>query len=252
MISSLDKTLHYMNCVSKDYHKFEFAGSVYEMQPKTEFNIRPSTFCKDECLSCGQCCRNYDTIMFPTDYDEIKRRADEGQEQYQFFLDHMDRLPIIVDGHAKEYLSVPPMTSKDNHDIWCNNHTVLNCRWIFLEGDKKYCRIHKYRCITCGFPHMEMYSNKANNVGYLGHKQFGRNWQLGCKVDIRRPLDQETLDDNIYWLNRLNIVADYMGVRTYLPEIIGILKDVDINNVPTGTITLSPHKIKNIIIHSMS
>lgn len=243
MISSLDKTLHYMNCVSKDYHKFEFAGKTYEMQPKQSVEIRPSMFCKDECLSCGQCCRNYDTIMFPTDYDEIKRRADAGEAPYQFYLDNYDELPIIVDGVEYRYLSVAPMTTKDNHDLWTKGHTVLNCRWIFLEGEKKYCSIHKYRCITCGFPHMELYPNKENNKGYLGHKQFGRNWQLGCPVDIRRPLDKETLEENIYWLNRLWIAADYLGVATFLPEIISTLSEVDVENPPTETITISKHRI---------
>lgn len=246
MISSLDKTLHYLNCVSKDYHKLEFAGKIYELIGKEEFGIRPSTFCKDECLSCGQCCRNYDTIMFPTDYDEIKRRADRGEEPYQFYLDNYDELPIIVDGQELTYYSVAPMTSKDNHDIWCNNHTVLNCRWIFLRDNKKLCRIHEYRCITCGFPHMELYPNHDHTKGYLGHKQFGRNWQLGCPVDIRRPMDRETLDDNIYWLTRLRIVADYLGVDTYLPEIIATLEDTDLNNVPTDTITFRKQKHKSL------
>lgn len=246
MISSLDKTLHYLNCTSKENYHLEFAGSTYELTAKEEFGIRPSTFCKDECLSCGQCCRNYDTIMFPTDYDEIKRRADLGQEPYQFYLDNYKELPISVDGKEFKYYSVAPMTAKDNHDIWCNGHTVLNCRWIFLRDGKKLCKIHEYRCITCGFPHMELYPNHIGTKGYLGHKQFGRNWQLGCKVDIRRPLDKETLDDNIYWLTRLNTVADYLGVNTYLPEILSTLNKIDIDLPPTETIILRKDRPKRL------
>lgn len=246
MISSLDKTLHYMNCVCKDHYNLEFADSTYEMLPKEEVYIQPSTFCKDECLSCGQCCRNYDTIMFPTDYDEIKRRADEGQEPYQFYLENCKELLITVNGEEFKYLSVAPMISKDSHDIWCDRHTVLNCRWIFLRDGLKLCKIHEYRCITCGFPHMELYSNYNGTRGYLGHKQFGRNWQLGCKVNISRPLDKETLDDNIYWLTRLNIVADYLGINTYLSEILDTLYNVDISNPPKNTIILKRSKTKKL------
>ena len=246
MISSLDKTLHYMNCVSKNNHHLEFAGSSYELTAKDQFYIQPSTFCKDECLSCGQCCRNYDTIMFPTDIDEINRRAAEGQEPYQFYLDHCEELPLLVDGNEYKYFSVPPMTAQDSHDIWCDRHTVLNCRWIFLKDGLKLCKIHEYRCITCGFPHMELYANHQNTKGYLGHKQFGRNHQLGCKVDIRRPLDKETLDDNIYWLTRLQTVADYLGLNTYLPEILSTLYNVDIDNTPKETIILRRSKVKKL------
>ena len=122
MISSVDKTIHYLNSVSKENYRLQFAGTVYEITAKDEFYIQPSMFCKDECLSCGQCCRNYDTIMFPTDMDEIKRRAAEGQEPYQFYLDNCKTLPIYVDGQLFQYYSVAPMSTKDSHDIWCDNH----------------------------------------------------------------------------------------------------------------------------------
>lgn len=246
MISSLDKTLHYLNCVSKENHHLEFAKHSYELTAKEEFCIRPSMFCHDECLSCGQCCRNYDTIMFPTDLDEIKRRAGAGEEPYQFYLDNMKVLPITVDGNDHEYLSVAPMSTKDNHDIWCDRHTVLNCRWIFLEGDKKYCKIHEYRCITCGFPHMELYPNHVGTKGYLGHKQFGRNWQLGCKVDIRQPWDESTKQENIYWLRRLQTVADYLEVNTYLPEILETLINIDIDVPPKSDITFKLNRRKQL------
>lgn len=235
-----------MNCVSKGDHHLEFAGKSYDMTAKSEVDIRPSMFCKDECLSCGQCCRNYDTIFFPTDLPELERRTSLHQTPFVYYLENCNHLPITIDGVEKEYLSLPPMTSKDNHDIWCDRHTVLNCRWIFLKDDKKLCRIHRYRCITCGFPHMELYPNKDGTKGYLGHKQFGRNWQLGCKVDIRRPLDQATLEDNIYWLDRLRIVADYFGIETYLPEIIGTLNSIDIDDVPTDTIVIKKGKQKKL------
>lgn len=247
MISSVDKTLHYLNSVSKDRHHIEFANSYYDMVAKDEFFIQPSLFCKDECLSCGQCCRNYDTIMFPTDMEELRRRADAGQEPYQFYLDNCNSLPMCVDGKSFEYYSVPPMSSKDSHDIWCDRHTVLNCRWIFMKDNLKLCKIHEYRCITCGFPHMELYMNKQiTNRGYLGHKQFGRNHQLGCKVDISRPMDQTTLDDNIYWLTRLQTVADYLGIETWLPDILQTLNNIDLNNLPTHTIVLRRSNTKRL------
>lgn len=235
-----------MNCASKGNHKLSFVGNDYEMTASNEFIIRTSMFFKDECISCGQCCRNYDTIMFPTDLDEIKRRADAGQEQYKFYLDNCAELPIIIDGKEYKYYSVPPMTSKDSHDIWTNGNTSLNCRWIFLKDNKKYCRIHEYRCITCGFPHMEMWTNPSRNSGFLGHKQFGRNFRLGCQVDIKRPLDQETLNDNIYWLERLNIVADYFNIDTYLPEVINFLKTVDVNNPPKYDIVFNKSSSKKL------
>lgn len=236
MIPSIEKTLHYLNSVSKDDHIITYCGLTYEIKAKNRFGIRPTTFCKDECLSCGQCCRNYDTVMFPSDMDEIKKRAEAGQEPYQFYLDNCSEYLVFIDNEKRRFYSVPPMTAKDSHDIWTTNHKVLNCRWIFLKDNKKYCKIHEYRCITCGFPHMELYFNKDQNTGFLGHKQFGRNHQLKCPVDIRRPLDVETLSDNLYWLNRLKVVADYFDIRTYLPEIIEFLDKIDINSTPTDTI----------------
>lgn len=249
MIPSIEKTLHYLNSVSKDNHKITYCGLTYEMTAKKSFGIRPTTFYKDECLSCGQCCRNYDTVMFPSDMPEIKRRAEEGQEPYQFYLDNCNEYSVYIDGKECRFFSVPPMTAKDNHDIWTTNHKVLNCRWIFLRDGKKLCRIHEYRCITCGFPHMELYYNHEHDVGFLGHKQFGRNHQLGCTVDLKRPMDTETLEDNLYWLGRLQVVADYFDLRTYLPEIIEFLKRVDISDPPAETYFMKreqPKKLFNI------
>ena len=246
MIPSIEKTLNYLNSVSKDDHVIEYCGLTYKMEGKSSFGIRPSTFCKDECLSCGQCCRNYDTVMFPSDIPEIRRRAEAGQEPYQFYLDHCDEYSVNIDGRECKFFSVPPMTAKDNHDIWTTNHKVLNCRWIFIKDNKKLCRIHEYRCITCGFPHMELYYNSDHTVGFLGHKQFGRNHQLLCPVDIRRPLDKETLEDNIYWLTRLNVVAEYFGINTYLPEILEFLESVDVNNPPAETYFLKKSSQKKL------
>lgn len=247
MIPSVDKTVHYLDAICKGHHVMEFAGVIYETSPKEEFRIRPSTFFKDTCLSCGQCCRNWDTVFFPSDLAELEKRASRGQESYQEYLDIMTEDTILVDGEEKIYYSAPPMYKNDGHDIWVTGHTVRNCRWIFMQDDKKLCKIHEYRCITCGFPHMELYMNIAKTHGFLGHKQFGRNNQLGCKVDIKKePMDQGTLDSNIYWLSRLEVVADYFGVSTYLPEVLDYLRNLNLDDLPDMDVIFKPTRTKKL------
>jgi len=245
MIPSVDKTVHYLDAVSKASHVIDFADVHYEMTPKEEFRIRPSTFFKDYCLGCGQCCRNWDTVFFPSDLDELYRQRDAGSEAHAEYLDVMQEANIYIDGKEKKYYSAPPVFLRDSHHIWVDSHTTLNCRWIYIEDGKKLCKIHNYRCITCGFPHMELYMNHVRTHGFLGHKQFGRNNHLGCKVDIKKNhMDQVTLHSNIYWLERLQVVADYFGLSTYLPEIIDYMKHVDLNNLPTLDVTFNPFPSK--------
>lgn len=246
MIPSIDKVLHYINAASKDNCSIQYLNNNYQITAKSEFGVRPSFFHKDECLSCGQCCRNYDTVMFPQDIPEIRRRAESGQESYQSYLDNCDEYSIFVNSVEKKFYSVPPMTAKDNHDIWTTNHTVLNCRWIFIKDSKKLCKIHEYRCITCGFPHMEIYPNRTETVGFLGHKQFGRNHQLKCPVDIWRPMDQETFNDNVYWLNRLKSAADYLGIETYLSDVLDFLQTVDITKPPAETVMFKKNRNRQL------
>lgn len=247
MIPSVEKTIHYLDCISKQNYTVKFADCVYQITAKSEFYVRPTMFLKDNCLSCGQCCRNYDTVMFPNDMPKITKLAENGSLAHKEYLDKAEKLSIFVDDTEKFYFSVPPMTAKDSHDIWCTKHNVLNCRWIFMLDDKKLCKIHDYRCITCGFPHMTLYVNGKNDIGFLGHKQFMRNHQLGCPVDIKKePADKRTLDDNIYWLTRLNSVADYLGISTYLPEVIDYLKCIDIDNPPDDSLVLKRGHTKKI------
>ena len=62
-ISSLDKIIHYINCVCLSDSIIEYEGTDIELKPVESVIISPNMWYKDECKCCGQCCRNYNTVF---------------------------------------------------------------------------------------------------------------------------------------------------------------------------------------------
>lgn len=203
-----------------------------------EVRIHATIFQKDGCNGCGVCCSNYDTCFFENELDYIsspdrltefkeKNLPIEAQDKLMNLLQEHD---IQVNGVVKHIYVVPPLKPKEIELYHRKNRPA--CRWIIpRETGEKHCSIHPIRSITCGFPHLTITPSHQYRRDYtvIAHRQYGRNHQLGCEVPIGRKypqqFDQETFDTDIYWLKRLNEVADYIGVTTWLPEVIAYLLD---------------------------
>ena len=237
-ISSLDKIIHYINCVCLSDSIIEYEGTHIELKPVESVIILPNMWYKDECKCCGQCCRNYNTVFSDDEYSYLKTLDSDSHREYQRL--QLDKV-ISVDGNDYIYHEVPPMNSKDTHNIYTDNGKALNCRWINLQEDgRKLCKIHTYRTITCGFPHMEFRRQKDSNTGYVGHLQFGRNNQLGCTVDIKAaPYDALTQEDDLYWLRRLDHFSSEYGIETLLPRVIECVENINLTNLPQEAIIIS-------------
>lgn len=239
MISSILKILNYLQYCSDFDGVVEFDDQVVKFKKIKELVISETLWHKDYCLCCGQCCRNYDTIFSEMEFEEVKKLATTSQA-HQEVIDIAIQKNLVVDGQSYIYYMIPPMVAKDSHGIKTFNGKVLNCRWIDLQPDgKKFCRIHDYRTITCGFPHLEFREIGKAHVHSLRHIQFGRNHELGCTVDLTSPeYDKATYDDDFYWLNRLYDFSVQYNIPTLLPKVLDIYKHIDINNPPKEDIVI--------------
>ena len=243
-ISSLSKIIKYASCVCTKPYTLKYAGTEDIIRPVEGCYIRTSMWYADKCLCCGQCCRNYNTIFSDKEYQHLCTLDTPGHKEYVAL--QKDCI-LEVNGVPHVYHEVPHMTSKDSHGIYTNKHTDLNCRWVTLKDGLKLCRIHTYRTITCGFPHMEFRQSTSSPTSSLFHIQFGRNHQLGCKVDIKaEPYNQETKDDDLYWLHRLHEFTSEYGIETILPAIIECVENVDLNNLPKQDIFIPAHPARRL------
>lgn len=235
--------MRYISCVSDFEGDVEFEGHVQHFIRQPAINISQSLWHKTYCLCCGECCKNFNTVFSAEEYKEVQRRANEGSEPHKDYCSLAVELPLKVNGVDYHYVEVPPMSPKDPNALMNKRGTAIHCRYIDPQPDgKKFCRIHEYRSVSCGFPHLELRCTQGHTPSLL-HVQYGRNWALGCPVDLKLPeYDQETYENDVYWLTRLYEFAESYNIPTMLPQILEIFSKVDVANPPTENIRLENKK----------
>lgn len=254
--SSVEKTFYYLSNVSREEHTIQCGKDEYPLYAKEGVIIRTSMFHADHCIRCGRCCGDFDTVFFGNEIRAFSQNTiipneiaeypginqdDSNLSARQLFMSIKQTVPVFVDYQERgEIIFTPPTTAKTANYICPRKPNKRNCRYMGIDGEgNNLCTIHTFRPISCGFPHMELYGTEKNKYGFLGHKQYGRNSFLGCPINVKdEPYDESTKQSNIYWLKRLLDVSVYLEIETFLPEIISILENVDINNPPTKDIII--------------
>lgn len=238
-ISSVSKTLKYLECVSSAETTITFDGEVMNFPKQKALRLCKTFWHKDYCNCCGQCCRNYNIVYSKNEFEQVKKA--------ELVLGNLsvtnlaERKKLTVGSNSYIYYEVPAMTKNEGHDLWVNSHTVRNCRFAYLESDgvTKHCMIHNYRPITCGFPHMEFHRPRVEGgIPTLHHIQFGRNHMLQCNVDLSLPYDEETYLSDLRWLHKLDDFGNEYNIPTFLPKVIQYIESVDWKNPPTQDIMI--------------
>lgn len=234
MASSLYKILRYISCVSDFNGIVEYENEHAQFYKQKGIRISETFWHKDYCTCCGECCGNFNTIFSANEFETVKSMDDEPHKRAAELA--VER-KVIVDGQEFSYYEIPTLKSKDEPQIWNKRGTSIQCRFVDPQpdGKTKYCAIHLYRPISCGFPHMELRLNPKSpaNMSSLRHIQYGRNHMLGCPVDLKKlEYDESTYNGNLYWLQRLNDFADEYHIPTFLPKVIDYIKTVDWQNPP--------------------
>lgn len=241
-VNNIAKLLQYLTAVSKDPVKIVNKHGVEEIHGDKIKSIclNKTFFYSDSCFMCGGCCPSEPNVYTESEYKAIK---DANQTMYEVW-----GLDYLYNEKLKEGLHNQTITinDKDIHVYQYNKdenimylpirgRKLTRCSWLFEDDHHNYkCRIHPVRSITCIMPHLRFFHKSGSHSTSMGISQFGRNWQLGCKVEFTEPADEkefyETKISRISKLKRLNQVGLDMNIETYLPEVIDKIDDLEFDN----------------------
>ena len=241
-VDNISKLLQYLAVVSKDTVKVVNKKGIEETYgDKIEsICLNKTFFYSDSCFMCGGCCPSESNVYTESEYKAIKDATHKTYEVWGLDYSYNEKL--------KEGLHVQTVTinNKDIHVYQYNKdenimylpvrgREINRCSWCFEDNQHHYkCRIHPVRSITCIMPHLRFFHKSKSHSTSMGISQFGRNWQLGCKVAFKEPESEKEFDDiklsRISKLERLNQVGLDMNIETYLPEVINKIDDLKFDN----------------------
>ncbi len=237
-VPSAIRIIEYLGACTKETIHVEMQGFEKTYEALDQFVISPTFFKKDSCNSCGRCCHNFDTVYTQSGYKRIQNADPKVFEQFDLPFENVPKLldrivieTVIINGAKYPIYVSPKDTGKDvikrpipKVDGVRSADFRDNCHWlIHRPSGVWHCGIHPVRSITCAMPHSNIIRNNKSNTGTLCHRQYGRNWAMGCPIEFGE-FDMENYQSNIYWLTQLGKAADDLGVKTFLPEVLEFLQ----------------------------
>lgn len=227
-VESSMKLLEYIDKVAKE--PIVLNGQSFGTPPVTRVTLNESFFQKDDCTMCGKCCPNETTVWTEEGLRRIMSSKLEDFTRwgldYGVVLDITSRIKIqVATINGKEvsfFVSDKDKSSEAFHLEWSDRKEQPRCHWLFEKDGTYRCKIHPVRSITCGMPHCRFFHSAKTHTTTIGLSQFGRNWALKCPVEFG-PVDEDSVQTRILWLERLNDAANDCGIETFLPEILEYL-----------------------------
>lgn len=228
-MDSIYKLIDYIAKVSKQ--PITVDGKVILEKPVTQVTISDKFFLKDDCTMCGRCCPNENTAYTSSRWLEVLNVPESEFDKFgldysnaRILFTRAEKKLIDVNGKHVVFHSFAKDNSKECNRIdYPDRPNIERCHWVFEKDGNYLCKIHPVRSITCGMPHLRFFHNKNTGHTSLGVSQFGRNWALGCPVKFE-GFDEKSVQTRIYWLQQLEMAADDLGIKTYLPEILEYLE----------------------------
>ncbi len=230
-IESSTKILEYVNKVAKEFMIVD--GNAFGYAPADKVVLSESFFLKDNCQMCGKCCPNETTVWTREGLQRIESAKSEDFEVWGLDFgaveDIKSRMKTVIHSvngkNIEFYVSEKDPASVATKLSWSDRKEQTRCHWLFEKEGTYRCRIHPVRSVTCGMPHCRFFHSETahDTTTTIALSQFGRNWALKCPVEFGE-VDEESVQTRILWLERLNAVAQDIGVDTYLPEILEYLK----------------------------
>lgn len=249
-MNSILKLLEYVRKVSK----VPIVCDGEQLDTPTRIVINPTFYYKDDCVVCGKCCSaSFNTVYTESGIKWIDECPDEEFLNKNMYgdnpipLENRQRLrdSIIsheyeVNGKAVKIYESPCLTGANANNIILPHKPKAGprCRWMINDVPGLYrCGIHPIRSVTCGLPHCRLNYSKESRKTSIGVGQYGRNWALGCPIDLKNcGYSLESTKTRVYWLKMLNKCAEDLGIPTVLPEIISYVEslysDMEMGNFP--------------------
>jgi len=95
-----------------------------------------------------------------------------------------------------------------------------------------------------------MYIDWNNGRARLIKRLPGRNWRVGCPMELKKFDYDEFLNWDLVMLKRLQRVAKYLGISSWLPEVIDYLdknKEIFRKNIIPDRQVVIYEKVKDIV-----
>lgn len=179
--------------------------------------ISQNFFRSYKCIQCGWCC-------LPVTLDYYEYNFGIAKERYPEIAGNFEEAEVEVNG-TKRKVFVFEQAKK--------NKNIKKC--VFLENNS--CSIHEQNPWGCRFELYKM--RKTRGGGYLTLQRPSRAWinrQGTCASCQLHPFDKDCYEMGVRYLEELQKIADLFNVKTWLPEILEILKKVDYNKIPKDKI----------------
>ena len=238
-MNSILKLLEYVRKVA--WEPIEYDGKYLDT-PDT-FVINNSFFYKDDCIVCGRCCSaQFNTVYTKSGIDFIKNMPEEAffnpdmYGEYPIPLANRDALlesivehKYIVNGKEVSVFESPCLTGAKANDIFLPHKPKAGprCRWMMTDAPGLYrCGIHPVRSVTCGLPHCRINFSNQSKTSSLGVGQYGRNWALGCPIELKPSIDLPSVQTRVYWLKELDKASNDLGIITVLPDVIKYIESL--------------------------
>ena len=236
-MNNLDKILQYLTTVMV---KPVVVDDEEIFKPIEHIKLSSSFFLKDGCASCGCCCVPESNLYTDTEFIHIMDITKEEVEEYGLDFTYIEKLksglnvePHFINGELKNVY----IYNLDKNNLYLPNKgkIVPRCSWVFEKSPGFFlCHIHPVRSITCIMPHLRMMYNTKSKTTSIGNIQFGRNWAVKCPVTFNQPKNESEFNEikksRLDKLSHLNVVADDLGIQTYLPEIIAYVESIPFDN----------------------
>ena len=205
---SYEKTLKQLAVVATK--PFTVNGQQYI--PPGILKLSPTFWRKYGChLNCGACCPLFSLDYIPDEWEKISNaRLKQGATS----------VSIKVNGERKTIFSYMPVKPRRRFDKeWCD----------FVDFESGICTVHNDNPLSCRIELIKFRMVKGN--GYIGKQPYGRAWTMKRATDgVKKVLcdfgqfDREQFENNdLPILRQINAWADYLGISTHLPRIIGML-----------------------------
>lgn len=193
LVDSVDKiVISYFRSVTEV--SFSYKGKIYNPIPLTVSPLILRGFTCPE--MCGGCCPRFSLDYLPSEkrppYIETLRNILFNEENISIYSDLQD----------------------DHKDHFCRN----------LDKDNGRCNIYSERPFSCDFELIRFFVSEDKSR--VSQQLFGRGWQF-LRIDSERgarctmtPPTEDTIQETIRKLNRLEQWASYFRIITKVPRII--------------------------------
>ena len=188
------KLLEYLGHITKEFLKIEMNGHIDTYSPPVKVVISDKFFRSAKCKACGRCCPGISRAFLPSDIDEQWRIEKGVTNQLFVSINERDALPF-----------------------WAYFNQNEKCD--FLVNSR--CSIHDNKPIHCALP--RMYFDRTKDRARLIKRPHGRNWRFGCPIEFKKFDYDEFLNWDLVYLKRLQSVAEYLSISSWLPEVIDYL-----------------------------